>query len=221
MSFTRPRFALGAANSLTFPMLTVAGLSLAEVQVSTDRQVASTPLLHQEATALSDATPAVQTRIEMRLGLSTASQPAALAALQLLRATIGTTKKHLWLIDDDQVNVLTTLNNEAAGAGVVVEYGTPPKSWFALGDYLLVTASGGGSVNEVVVVTAKTDGTPSFTATLAALHNAGASAYRVGIVYPNAVLTGIRPSALPLGKGSVVLSWVSGSVPLYGTNLPS
>jgi hypothetical protein len=221
VSFTRPRFALGAANALTMPMATVAGLSLAEVTISTDRQVSSTPLLHQEVTALNDATPAVQTRIEMRLGLSTASQPAALTALQLLRSTIGTSKKHLWLIDDDQVNVLYTLNNEAAGAGVVVEYGTPPKAWFALGDYMLVTASGGGSVNEVVVVTSKNDGTPSFTATLSTLHDAGASAYRVGIVYPNSVLTGIRPSALPLGKGSVVLSWLSGSVPLHGTNLPS
>ncbi len=221
MSFTRPRFALGAANSLTFPMTTVSGLSLAEVVISTDRQVSSTQLLHQEVTALNDATPAVQTRIEMRLGFSTASQPAALAALQLLRSTIGTTKKHLWLIDDDQVNVLTTSNNEAAGAGVVVEYGTPPKTWFSIGDYLLITANGSGSVNEVVVVSAKNDGTPSFTATLSTLHDAGASAYRVGIVYPNAVLTGIRPSALPLGKGSVVLSWLSGSVPLYGTNLPS
>lgn len=220
MSMRRPRFALGGPQSPTFPMATVAGLSLAEFTPTRSRQVQVSPLLHLERTAISDGTPAATTQLEMRLLLSTASMEAALKAIDDLWDTIGTTAKNLWLIGDDTTDVLALTNNEAIGAGIVCEYTAPAKSWFSALDYLYMPANG-GTLSEIVVVSAKTDATPSFTATLAGTHLAGASCYRVAMVYPDAVLQSIRPSAVPLGKGSLALSWLSAGVPLSGTTLPS
>lgn len=216
----RPRFALGTNQAPTFPLTTVAGLSLAEVTPVRQRQVQATPLLHLERSAISDGTPAATTSIEMRLVMSTASFEAGLKTIDQLWDTIGTTKQHLWIIGDDTTDVLTTSNTESAGAGIVVEYTAPAKTWFAVNDYIYMPANG-GSLSEIVIVTAKTDGTPSFTATLAGTHNAGATCYRVAMVYPDAVLQAIRPSAVPLGKGTLVLSWLSAGVPLYGSTFPS
>lgn len=221
MSIARPRFLLGASNAITFPMATVSGLSLAEATPNRQRQVATIPLLHQQKVAIVADTPAATTTIEMRLLLNVDGHGAAHKATQLLWDTIGTAAQHLWLVDDDTTNVLVTSAAEIAGSAQVVAYTAPAKSWFATGDFMFIPSAGGGSANEVVVVSAKTDGTPSFTATLAAPHSSGVTCYRVAMVYPDSVLAAIRPSSFPLGKGSLVLSWVCPSVPLSGTSLPS
>lgn len=218
----RPRFLLGSAGSFTKPMADVANLSLAAINLSSWSRTANvTALTHQTRAFLDDTTPAAVQEIELRL-LYAGARPTDLhAACAALQSSIGTTKRSLWLIDDDTYDVLTTSNSETAGAATVVEYGSPAKTWFSAGSYLFLPSNGGGSSDEIVVVTAKTDGTPSFTATLAYPHASGTTVYRVGCVYPKAVLVGVRPSEAPLGKGSIVLTFRSAEVALYGTSLPS
>lgn len=221
MSIARPRFLLGTPTVLTAPMDDVAGLSLAGLTPTRQRAAQVTPLLHQEVVAINADTPAATTSLEMRLLLNVDGHGYAHRAIHQLWDAIGTTARHLWLVDDDQTNVLVTSAAEVAGSAQVVGYTAPAKSWFAVGDYMFLPASGGGSSDEIVVVSAKTDGTPSFTATLGVPHGSGITCYRVAACYPNAVLQSIRPSAVPLGKGTLVLSWLSAGVPLSGTSLPS
>lgn len=220
----RPRFLIGPASTgaIAFPMATVAGLSLAECTPTPARGgLAPQPLLHQEKVWIDARTPGAVRRVELRLLINTARMGDAMRAIEQLWAAIGTDKAHLWIVDDDSFDVLTTANNEAAGAGVVVEYTAPAKTWFAATDYLFLPSNGAGSDDEIVVATAKTDGTPSFTATLAFPHDAGAVVYRVAACYPNSILESIRPSAVPLGKGTLILSFVCPEVPLFKTTLPS
>src|SRR5689334_6868221 len=188
MSMRRPRFLLGPSNAITRPLTTVSGFSIAEVTPRRQRQAQAVPLLHHEKSAIAALTPAATTTVEMRLLLNTAGLEYGLKAIDQLWDAIGTTEQHLWIVGDDQVDFLTTSNAEVAGAAQVIEYAAPAKTWFATSDYLFVPSNGGGSGNEVVVVTAKTDGTPSFTATLAFPHASATVCYRVAICYPNAVL---------------------------------
>lgn len=221
----RPRFLSGPSGgaTLVFPMATVTNLSLSSVtQVRQRGSLNPLPLLHQEDVWLDDRTPAADQEIELTLAINKSRLGDALAAQELLWDTIGTSKAHLWFVDDDTYDVVTTTSAPTAGAGRVITYTGPAATWFATGDYLFLPSAGGGSQNEIVVVTAKTDATPSFTATLAYPHSSGIVVYRVAMVYPNAVLAAVRPTEpTPLGKGKLTLTFRAQSKPLTGTTLPS
>ena len=222
MAIARPTFILSASKSsgFVFPLNVVNSTSLSEMTPQRTRGILSPqPLLHQEKVSLDDRTPAALTRTEVKLLIDTSRQGQVAIDVQRLWNTIGTAKLHLWQVDDDAFDVLTTSNSESAGAQTI-EYAAPAKSWFAVGDYMFLPSNGGGSGNEIVAVTAKTDATPSFGATLVFPHASATVCYRVAMCYPNSVLESIRPSAVPLGKGSLVLSFVTQDVPLFGPTLP-
>lgn len=219
MAARRPRIALGGPQSPTFPLTTVTGLSLADFTPTRQRQVQTAPLLHLERVAITADTPAATTQIDVRLLINRASPEAALKAIDDLWDAVGTTAKNLWFIGDDETDVLVTSNSEIAGSAQVVEYAGSQVSWLAAADYLYYPAQG-GSLSEIVVVSAVA-ATPTFTATLAGTHGAGATCYRVAMCYPDAVLQSIRPSAVPLGKGSLVMSFLAAGIPISGTSLPS
>lgn len=226
MPVARPRFAISTSSTagFVFPMNGISNLRMGPTQERRGR-VSPTPrpLLHQRRSFLNDATGAESSRVTIPLSYATTYAGGVLQLVDYLWDLIGSSKRHLWIIDDDQNDTLTTSNNEVAGAAVNVEYnGSTKKTWFNVGNYLFLGDNGIGSGDEVVVCDAHVTGPPHyFTADLAYLHNSGTASYRISVVYPNAILIDIRHTPPLLGKSVLNLDFISGELPLFGSSLPT
>ena len=218
-----PTFFLGdndGSGTFTHPLdISGLNLTLSSVTPRPARNYTITPLLHRIRGYLDDSSPSVRWEIEMRLGINQEDQGEALQAMGVLWTTIGGDKQHLWVVDDSTAVIGSADNGETAGASVTVEVTdniSGQSDWLANTYFIFYD----GTNEEVVVASSVVAGT-SFVADLQANHSASDELWRVEMVFPDAVLADIRPSELPLGKGSLVLTWLSARNPLYISTLPT
>lgn len=224
MTARNPQFFVQDPTALTFtkPLPFIAGIQVADILAPRARQrLQATPLLHQARSYIDDQTPGEATRITIRCTLNQDDMTDVEQVKTFLWDQIGTEKQHLWVTDDDTVDTLDSSGVELIGSNVVVEYDGSQVSWLSVGNYLYYPAPGFPADDEMVVVEVHA-ATPSFTADLVNNHAGGATCYRVGMVYPQAVLQAIDAGPAPMGKTqSLTLRFLSGEDPMFGTSLPT
>lgn len=221
MAICRPSFLIGPAEGpLINPVTLGTGIVLAEVVSPWRREVQASPLYQREGAYLDDQSPAAESVITVRLGATRERQGEILRLVPELVNFFSTDKFHLWIVDDDQNEKITLSNSEVAGSAVTVEYSGTTGTWLADDDYLIVESSN-ILQDEVVVVSSLDDTGKTFVCDLQHNHGAGQIAYRAPVCYPNSVLRSITPSRAPIGKGSLVLEFLSGDRPCYSTSLPA
>ena len=219
MGLCRPSVLIGPANggALLNPITLGTTLTMAERRPSWKRQVRTTPLYQREAAHLDCDTAATETRIRLRFGMNRERQGEMERLLPELLSFFGTGKNHLWAVDDDQHEVITTSNDEVIAPSQVVEFTGDTGTWLNDGDFLFYPNP--GFDDEIVVVSSLTSS--SFTADLTENHTAGKVCYRVACCYPNSTLLSLTPSSAPLGKGSLVAEFLCPERPLYQNTLPT
>lgn len=221
MGLVRPSILVGpAAGPLINPVTLGTGIVLSEITAPWRREVQASSLYQREGASLDDQNPAAQSVVRVRLGATRERQGEILRLVPELVNFFSTDAFHLWVVDDDQEEKITLSNSEVAGSSVTIEYTGTTGTWLADGDYLIVE-SASLFEDEVVVVSSLDDTGKTFVATIAHNHGAGQIAYRATVCYPNSVLQSIEPSRAPLGKGSLVLTFLTGDRPCYSTSLPA
>jgi len=223
MAVANPNLYLGASGAGTFTIpLGLGGMTFHSHTVRHTRRLQPRPLFQRSGVYADGQTPADVLDITVRAGVNKEYQHDVDVLMHSLWEAFGTDSFTMWFTNDDTADVLTTSNGETLGSAVDVEFvETAVPDWMTAGAYVYV--QGPGANDEIVVVSSVTTGTPNyFTCDLVNNHAAsGQTVFGVKVVYQDCYLVDISASAVPLGKGSIVISirCLNGSA--IGVALPS